>query len=114
MKLCFSTLGCFDRSLENIVLLAKKYNIDFLEFRGTDGVLDNTATPSFSEASITHSIKLLRQSNVIPFVLGTSCSFHNADKYDRAIEEGFASIQLAQCLGCRYIRVFGDKLLWEQ
>ena len=114
MKLCFSTLGCFERSLENIVLLARKYNIDFIEFRGTDGVLDNTATPSFSHAGIDRSIELLRQSNVVPLVLGTSCSFHNADKYNRAIEEGVASIRLAQRLGCRYIRVFGDKLLWGQ
>ena len=41
MKLCFSTLGCHDRTLEEIFSLAKKFNIDALEIRGVNG--KNTA-----------------------------------------------------------------------
>ena len=47
MKLCFSTLGCTERSLEDILLLAKKYNIQNLEVRGIGGVMDKGFTDAF-------------------------------------------------------------------
>ena len=111
MKLCFSTLGCTDRSLEDILLLAKKYNIPHLEVRGVGGVMDNRRIPDFSEARQADTKVLLQQYGVTPLVMGTSCSFHTADKMDAAIEEGLRSIEIAERMGFSFIRVFGDRLL---
>ena len=48
MKLCFSTLGCSDRALDQILTLALKYNISALEIRGIGGILDNAKIIEFS------------------------------------------------------------------
>lgn len=46
-KICFSTLGCTEYSLEQIVALAKSYKIDALEVRGIGGEMDNTKIECF-------------------------------------------------------------------
>lgn len=109
-KLCFSTLGCCDRSLENIVFLAQKYNISAIEIRGLGGVIDNATIAEFKEENIPATDKLLRSSGITPIVLGTSCSFHNEDNFNKSIKEGEAAIKIAEALGIKYIRVFGDKI----
>lgn len=110
MKLCFSTLGCTEKSFEDILSLAKGYGIPAIEVRGVDGVLDNTAIKAFCPAESENTARLLKQNNIVPIVLGTSCSFHNPEKFDKAIDEGVACIKIAESLGFRYIRVFGDRL----
>ena len=49
---CFSTLGCHDWSLNEIVLLAKTYSMDALEIRGINSVMDNAAIEDFSDENI--------------------------------------------------------------
>ena len=41
MKLSFSTLGCYNFKLDDMIKLAKKYHIDALEVRGIANELDN-------------------------------------------------------------------------
>ena len=113
MKLCFSTLGCCERSLEDIIALAKEYGIGALEIRGISGVLDNTAIEDFSPENREKTAEAFRKSRVVPAVLGTSCAFHNADKLDAAIAQGIASVEIAEALGIKNIRVFGDRLLQD-
>ena len=113
MKLCFSTLGCTERSLEDILLLAKKYNIHALEVRGIDGQLDNRLIPDFGEDRQAETTALFRRYGVDPLVMGTSCRFHNAEQLEASMEEGFRSIEIAERMGFSYIRVFGDRLLPE-
>ena len=107
MKLCFSTLGCADRSLEDIISIAKKYNISALEIRGINGVMDNSAIPELME---TDTLELFDKTYIIPIVLGTSCTFHNADKFDRTMKDGELSVKIAENLNIPHIRVFGDKI----
>ncbi len=111
MKLCFSTLGCSDMSLEEILALCADYRISALEIRGIGGVLDNSKIQAFAKESIGVTSEAFRASGVAPKVLGTSCSFHNAERFDKSVGEGLAAIELAEKLGIPYIRVFGDKIL---
>ena len=53
MKLCFSTLGCSELSLEDIVCLAKAYGISAIEVRGIGGVLNNVEIEAFTEKNAT-------------------------------------------------------------
>ena len=111
MKLCFSTLGCTERSLEDILLLAKKYNIQNLEVRGIGGVMDNRLIPEFTEENQDETAARFNQYGVKPLTLGTSCRFHNAEQLEASMEEGFRSIEIAERMGFSFIRVFGDRLL---
>ena len=110
MKLCFSTLGCSDLSLEDIVCLAKAYGISAIEVRGIGGVLNNVEIEAFTEKKRNNTALFLQQNAISPVTLGTSCSFHNAEKFDTTISEGLASVEIAKELGFKNIRVFGDKL----
>lgn len=47
MKLCFSTLGCHDASLKEILELAQNYDVSAIEVRGIQGVMVNSDIECF-------------------------------------------------------------------
>lgn len=110
MNLCFSTLGCTERNLTDILSLCKEYSIGYLEIRGISGELDCRKIDVFSSEHIENTCEIFEKSHVEPLILGTSCSFHKAENYDNAVDEGKAAIDIASKLGARGIRVFGDRL----
>lgn len=114
MNICFSTLGCCDRNIDSIISLVKLYKMNAVEIRGIGGVLDNRNIPDFSSENIIITGNKLKNNGVSPLIIGTSCMFHNPDKYDDALDEGAKSIDIAKKLGAKYIRVFGDKFKGER
>jgi sugar phosphate isomerase/epimerase len=113
MKLCFSTLGCCDRGLGEIIALANKYDIKNIEFRGIGGVVDNSKIQEFFECSTPITKEKLLRAGINPIVLGSSCSFHNAEQYNSSVAEGKKDIDIAERLGIPFIRVFGDRITDE-
>ena len=113
MKLCFSTLGCTEMDLASILDLANKYHIFALELRGIGGVMDNRRIEALDVAHTEETQAMFANSKVSPRVLGTSCSFHNIEKYEAAIEEGKACVEIAARLHIPYIRVFGNNVTGE-
>lgn len=110
MKLCFSTLGCTDRSTEEILSLASHYKIPALEIRGVGGIMDNSAVPDFSEECAENTARRFAEKGILPVVLGTSCSFHKEDRLERSVAEGKSALDIAGRLGIPNIRVFGNNL----
>ena len=110
MKLCFSTLGCTESSLEEVIALAKSFGINALEIRGLSGELDNEKIAYFAKDESEKTKAALKEAGVFPLVLGTSCAFHNEETYDAAIKEGYTAIEIAARLGFSAIRVFGDRI----
>ncbi len=110
MKLCFSTLGCCDRNLDEILALCTRFEIFALEIRGIGGVLDNRLIPDFGEERINSTAECFGNAGVTPLILGTSCSFHEKDNFESAVCEGKAAVFTASELGVRGIRVFGNNL----
>ena len=110
MKLCFSTLGCFDYTLDEIIALAERYGVDALEIRGINSVMDNRAIPEFSEECAEETKKKLAERGIRLYSLGTSCSFHDAAKRDNMIATAKEEILVAKRMGFSYIRVFGNNL----
>lgn len=109
-NLCFSTLGCTDYSLDAVLALCKRFDIANVEIRGLDGELDNRKIAAFAPERIGETVEKLQKAHVFPAVLGTSCQFHDAARFDAAAEEGKASVEIAARLGARGIRVFGNRL----
>ena len=110
MNLCFSTLGCTERSLDEILDLCAQFGFTRLEIRGIGGVLDNRLIPDFSAEKIDETVKKFNSAGVAPLVLGTSCSFHEKENFENALNEGRAAVMTAAALGTRGIRVFGNNL----
>lgn len=108
MKLCFSTLGCVERPLADILLLAQAYRIPYLEFRGIGGVIDNREIADFAQNRLGATRTELANAGLRVRVIGASASFH--DPLDRAasLAEAHAAVMIASALGAPYIRVFGN------
>ena len=114
MNLCFSTLGCCEKSIDEIIRLANSFDIKQLELRGVGGLLDNLNIEAFSEQNANNTKNKLSLHGITPVVLGTSCSFHNADRIESSIAEAKANVDVAARLGIKYIRVFGDRKTDEE
>ena len=114
MKICFSTLGCTDRSLGEVLALAQNYSIDALELRGLDGVMDNRKIAAFAPENREATLAKFAEYGVKPLVLGTSCSFHDETKLEGFLEEGYRSIDIAQSFGFGSIRVFGNNVRGDE
>ena len=110
MKLCFSTLGCYDYTFDKIMDLANNYGVDALEVRGINSVMDNLTIPEFSEECAEETKKKLAERGIKLYSLGTSCSFHDAAKRDKMIAAAKNEILVAKRMGFPYIRVFGNNL----
>ena len=78
-KLCFSTLGCTEKTLDEVISLAKKYGIESLEIRGLCGILDNAGIPYFSENEIENTKRILSENGISVRVVGASASFDRGE-----------------------------------
>lgn len=110
---CFSTLGCHDRSLNEIVLLAKTYSMDALEIRGINSVMDNAAIEDFSDEKAESTKRYFREAGIKPLILGTSCKFHD-DRREIMIEKAIQEIIIAEKIGFQAVRVFGNLIQGEE
>jgi sugar phosphate isomerase/epimerase len=110
--LAFSTLGCPDWSLQQIVHFAVKHNYHGLEIRGLKREIYLPKCPEFSNENMAATIKLVKD-NKLKFVdLGSSSTLHFAEGAEREknLAEGKAYIDLAQQLNCPNVRVFPNLL----
>ena len=114
MKLCFSTLGCTEKSLEEILAIAKSYSIPALEIRGIDNKMDNREIVDFLDANLSSTLSKFSAADVMPHVIGTSCTFHDEQRLPTSISEGKASIDIAAKLHVPYIRVFGNNIVGDR
>ena len=108
MKLCFSTLGCAERSLTDILALARAYRIPCLEFRGIGGVIDNREIPDFAPDRLAETRAALDRAGLTARVIGASASFHNPHERAESLAEAHTAVMIASALGAPYIRVFGN------
>lgn len=116
-RLSFSTLGCPDWSLDQILDYASAHGYSGVEIRGIQRQLDLSQSPHFNTpAAIRETKKKFKKKNIDIVGLGASAAMHHAAQTERnkAFEESKKFIDLAQQTGCPYVRVFPDKLPADQ
>ena len=110
MKLSFSTLGCHDYTLEQIIGCGKKYGFGGVELRHVEKNVKLWELSDFnSEAALAASKRKLDDAGLPVCVVGASGSFAKAGLEHRReqIDLFRRWAEVAQGLGCPYIRVFG-------
>jgi sugar phosphate isomerase/epimerase len=115
--LSFSTLGCPDWSFDKIVAFAKANNYDAIEIRGIQREMDLTkAAPFNSKENIAASLKLMHDNDLKFSDLGSSCELHHPEGEERQknLDEAKRFIDLAQKIGCPYVRVFPNDFPADQ
>ncbi|MFC4777014.1 sugar phosphate isomerase/epimerase family protein [Paenibacillus sp. GCM10023252] len=110
MKIAFQTLACPNWDWDTTLQQAAAMGYDGIELRGVEGEMFLPRARPFLPEHIEGTIQQLRQMKLELCCLDTSSAFHDADRYDAAIAEGRAYIDLAGKLGVPYIRVFGDAI----
>jgi len=112
MKLAFSTLGCPNWSLSEIVDAVHRFRFDGVELRAVDGDLDLLNRPEFSSSEVTNTRRRLNDEGITVCCVDTSCSFHSTEANEREINATVAVkyAELAAALGSGLIRIFPDKV----
>ncbi|HEY7353254.1 MAG TPA: sugar phosphate isomerase/epimerase [Terriglobales bacterium] len=112
MRICFSTLGCPNWTLPQVVEIAVRCGYDGLELRFLEGEDSLWKLSAFQGSGLSSSKRILQESGLSIACVGTSCRFHFAEQRERQrwVDEGKRMAELAAELGSPGIRVFGDKI----
>jgi len=112
MKLAFSTLGCPNWELREIVATARNLGYDGVELRAVGGTLDLLGRAEFAPAQLAATRASFEEAGLEICCVDTSCVFHFTDASERAnqIKIALAHAEMAAKLGAALIRVFPDKI----
>jgi sugar phosphate isomerase/epimerase len=110
MKISFTTLSCPQWTWERILDEAERLGYDGIEIRGIEGEMFLPKARPFLPENIRQAKEELKRRGLKIICLDTSCNLHDESKYEQVMNEGRASIDLAQELGVPYIRVFGNNI----
>ena len=110
MKLAFSTLGCPELTLPEIIALARAHGIEGLEIRGILGKMLPGEIPELTPEGFPQTQALLEEAGLQLIGFGSSVRLHDAASFNGNIAEGVAAIALAARCGIPYVRVFGNNL----
>lgn len=110
VKLSFSTLGCPNWPWQTVLDRAAEYGYSGLEIRGVNGVMAADEIGALAPENRKSLAGELESRGLSIVCLGTSCSFHDPEKFDAAVDEGKKAIDVAAGIGAPFIRVFGDQI----
>ena len=112
MKISFSTLGCPEMDVPQIIEIAGRCGYDGIELRFVRGQTQLWKLPEFQSSGLAETKRALSDHNLAVACVDTDCHFHwpEAAKRRDAVEEGVRMADIAAGLGARGIRVFGDKI----
>jgi sugar phosphate isomerase/epimerase len=109
--LAFSTLGCPAWPWRTILEQADKLGYAALELRGIAGEMDLTKVPELNGTQRAGTKKDLAALGIVVSDLGASSSMHEEGAArEKQLDEGRRFIDLAQALGVKYVRMFGNNI----
>jgi sugar phosphate isomerase/epimerase len=110
--IAFSTLGCPAWSWKTILETADKLGYAALELRGIAGEMDLTKVPELTGTRLAGTRKDLEALGLVVSDLGASAHMHEkpGPAREAQLDEGRRFLDLAQRMGVKYVRMFGDKM----
>ena len=111
LKLSFTTLGCPNWSLRQIVENAAQMGYDAVDLRGLQQYLDITASPEFS-TDLATTRRMFSDAGVAISGVAISARYAvvDADELQSHFDETRRNMALAAELGAKYLRVYGGKV----
>ena len=112
MKLSFSTLGCPNYNMDEIIEMAVKNNYQGVEIRAVSGTVQISGLDEFKGSGLAETAKKLKNAGLEVACLGTSIGFSKADAehQKKNLEDAKVNMEIANALDCKYIRTFGGPL----
>jgi sugar phosphate isomerase/epimerase len=111
-RIAFSTLGCPAWSWKTILEQADRLGYAGIELRGVAGEMDLPKVPELQGTRLAGTKRDLAALGLVVSDLGASAQMHHKDPVERGkqLDEGRRFIDLAQTMGVKYVRMFGDKI----
>ena len=111
LKLSFTTLGCPDWTLGQIVENAAQMGFDAVDLRGLQEHLDITTAPEFTTGLAT-TRRMFDDAGVAISGIAISARYAviDADKLQAHYDETRRNMELAAKLGTKYLRVYGGRV----
>jgi sugar phosphate isomerase/epimerase len=108
----FSTLGCPNYSVDEVIGIAKANGFSGVEIRFIRGTVDIATLPEFSSGGIGETRRKFDDAGIAVIGVGTSLRMVSLDAAERSRQMDAAKINtdIAVALGARYLRVFGGPL----
>ena len=110
MKYSFSTLGCPDLSMEEVIGFAQVLGYDGLEIRGIEGEMRADRIHAFRPGMQRETIHRMQDAGLSFVCFGASTRFDNPETLEEYMDEGKAAIDISYAMGIPYVRVFGDNI----
>jgi sugar phosphate isomerase/epimerase len=112
MKLSFSTLGCPEWSINDIVANAVRFGFSGVGIRGIGGEMDFARIPAFSPTERGLTRRKFEKAGLDVYILLSSARFTSPDAAEREKNLAHARevIDLAAFMGSKLMRVFGGKI----
>lgn len=105
MKLAFSTIACPAWDFDEIFSTAVDFGFNGIEIRGISSEMYAPAIKVFSDDNIQKTKERMSKANLEISCLTSSACLAEYDEKDKSVVEAKAYIDLAQKLGCKYVRV---------
>jgi sugar phosphate isomerase/epimerase len=108
----FSTLGCPNYSIDEVVAIAAANGFSGVEIRFIRGTVDIASLPEFSPQGILETRRKFDDAGIAVVGIGTSLRMVSLDAAERAqqMESARVNTEIAARLGAKYLRVFGGPL----
>ena len=112
MKLAFSTLGCPEWSLDQILITARESGYEGVEWRGYQAEMDLPKAPIFTAEARRETRQRFQDAGIEFACLGSSVRLADPAPEVRARAKAafIEYAELARFLGCSLVRVFGGNL----
>ncbi|TFG71960.1 MAG: sugar phosphate isomerase/epimerase [Anaerolineales bacterium] len=111
LKLSFTTLGCPDWTLQQIVENAARMGYDAVDFRGLQENLDISTTPAFT-TGLNATRRMFADAGLAISGIATSARFAviDAAELQANYDETRRNMDLAARLGAKFLRVYGGRV----
>ena len=115
-KLGFSTIGCPDYGVDQVVALARENGFSGIEIRFLRGTVDLMSLKEFSSEGLPDTRRRFDDAGIEVVGINTSVRMNSLDTTarDKARELARANLAIAEGLGAKYLRVFGGPLPPDQ
>lgn len=115
-KFGFSTIGCPDYNVDQVITLAKDNGYAGIEIRFLRGTTDLLSLQEFSPDGLPDTRRRFDDAGIEVVSIGTSVRMNSLDPEarDKARDLAKANLAIAEGLGAKYLRVFGGPLPPEQ
>ncbi|MGI5868635.1 MAG: sugar phosphate isomerase/epimerase family protein [Kiritimatiellia bacterium] len=110
MKLAFTTLGCHEWDLTEIIAKAKQHGYAGVDFRGYLSELDLWKCPEFRSGAAETRRRFEDAGLVVPCLSSSARMYAKPEDRARHLDEVAHYVEMAAALGAPYVRVFGGGL----